>query len=226
MIYFDKVTKIYPDNCVALSNISFFVGKGEFVSIVGRSGAGKSTLLRLLLSEEKPTKGDVIFEDINITKMSYGYLPYYRRRMGVIYQDYRLLPQKTVFENVAFTLEILGKADSEIRRTVPQALELVGILDKANNFPHQLSGGEQQRAVMARAIISQPKVLLADEPTGDLDVYTTKEIMKLFLKINQLGTAVILATHNREIVNTIQKRVIVLEKGKIIRDEQKGRYYL
>jgi len=226
MIYFDKVTKIYPDNCVALSNISFFVGKGEFVSIVGRSGAGKSTLLRLLLSEEKPTKGDVIFEDINITKMSYGYLPYYRRRMGVIYQDYRLLSQKTVFENVAFTLEIFGKADSEIRRTVPQALELVGILDKANNFPHQLSGGEQQRAVMARAIISQPKVLLADEPTGDLDVYTTKEIMKLFLKINQLGTAVILATHNREIVNTIQKRVIVLEKGKIIRDEQKGRYYL
>jgi len=226
MIYFDKVTKIYPNNCVALSNISFFVGKGEFVSIVGRSGAGKSTLLRLLLSEEKPTKGDIIFEDINVAKMSHGYLPYYRRRMGVIYQDYKLSPQKTVFENVAFALEIFGKTDSEIKRTVPQALELVGILDKANNFPHQLSGGEQQRAVMARAIISQPKVLLADEPTGDLDVYTTKEIMKLFLKINQLGTAVILATHNREVVNTIQKRVIVLEKGKIIRDEQKGRYYL
>jgi len=226
MIYFDNVTKVYSNNCVALSNVTFSVAKGEFVSIVGRSGAGKSTLLRLLLSEEKPTKGNIIFEDINVTKMSRGYLSYYRRRMGVVYQDYRLLPQKTIFENVAFSLEIFGKGDSEIRRTVPQALELVGILDKTNNFPNQLSGGEQQRAVMARAIISQPKVLLADEPTGDLDIYTTKEIIKLFFKINQLGTAVILATHNREVVNTIQKRVVVLDEGKIIRDEQKGRYYL
>ncbi|MCZ2846217.1 MAG: ATP-binding cassette domain-containing protein [Candidatus Bathyarchaeota archaeon] len=206
--------------------MSFNVTKGEFVSIVGRSGAGKSTLLRLLLAEENPTRGQIIFEDINITKMSRSYLPYYRRRMGVIYQDYRLLSQKTVFENVAFALEIFGKSDNEIKRTVPQSLELVGILDKANNFPNQLSGGEQQRAVMARAIISQPKVLLADEPTGDLDIYTTNEIIKLFFKINQLGTAVILATHNKDVVNTIKKRVIVLEKGKMIRDEQVGRYYL
>jgi cell division transport system ATP-binding protein len=182
MIYFDNVTKAYPNNCVALSNITFSVAKGEFVSIVGRSGAGKSTLLRLLLAEEEPTKGNIVFEDINVTKMSRSYLSYYRRRMGVIYQDYRLLPQKTIFENVAFALEIFGKGDSEIRRTVPQALELVGILDKTNNFPNQLSGGEQQRAVMA--------------------------------------------THNREVVNTIQKRVVVLDEGKIIRDEQKGRYYL
>lgn len=226
MIYFDNVTKTYPDNCVALSDISFSITKGEFVSIVGRSGAGKSTLLRLLLAEEDPTRGQIIFEDINITKMSRSYLPYYRRRMGVIYQDYRLLSQKTVFENVAFALEIFGKSDNEIKRTVPQSLELVGILDKANNFPNQLSGGEQQRAVMARAIISQPKVLLADEPTGDLDIYTTNEIIKLFFKINQLGTAVILATHNKDVVNTIKKRVVVLEKGKMIRDEQVGRYYL
>jgi len=226
MIYFDNITKIYPDNCVALSNVTFSVAKGEFISIVGRSGAGKSTLLRLLLAEEEPTKGNLVFEDINITKMSQNYLPYYRRRIGMVYQDYKLLSQKTVFENVAFALEIFGKNDSEIRRTVPQALELVGILDKANNLPGQLSGGEQQRAVMARAIISQPRVLLADEPTGDLDVYTTKEIIKLFLKVNRLGTAVILATHNREVVNTIQKRVIVLDRGKVIRDEQKGRYYL
>lgn len=226
MIYFDNVTKIFPPNCVALSNVSFGVSQGEFVSIVGKSGAGKTTLLRLLLNEEKPTEGNIIFEDINVCKMSHSYLPYYRRRIGMVYQDYRLLPQKTVFENVAFALEIFGKSDNEIRRTVPQALELVGILDKANNFPDQLSSGEQQRVVMARAIIPQPKVLLADEPTGNLDVYTTREIIKLFLKINRLGTAVILTTHNREVVNAIQKRVIVLDKGRVIRDEQKGRYYL
>lgn len=226
MIFFDNVSKCYPNNCVALSNICIKVEKGEFVSVVGRSGAGKSTLLRLLMAEEKPTEGDILFEDINVTKMSRGYLPYYRRRMGVIYQDYRLLPQKTVFENIAFALEIFGKTDNDIKRTVPQALELVGIPDKAKNYPNQLSGGEQQRVVIARAIISQPKVLLADEPTGDLDVYTTQEIIKLLLKINQLGTAVILATHNREAVNSIQKRVVVMEEGKIIKDDQKGRYCL
>jgi cell division transport system ATP-binding protein len=226
MIYFDNVTKIFPNNCVALSDISFGVSQGEFISIAGKSGAGKSTLLKLFLAEEKPTKGDIIFEEMSVNKISHSYTPYYRRKIGVVYQDYKLLPQKTVFENVAFTLEILGKSDSEIKRIVPQALELVGILDKAANFPNELSGGEQQRATLARAIVLQPKVLLADEPTGNLDIFTTREIVKLFLKINQLGTAVILATHNREIVNSIQKRVIVLEKGKIIRDEEKGRYYL
>jgi cell division transport system ATP-binding protein len=226
MIYFDNVTKVFSNNCVALSDVSFGISEGEFVSLVGKSGAGKSTLLRLLLAEEKSTKGNIIFEDINVSKMSPSYLPYYRRRMGVVYQDYKLLPQKTVFENVAFALEILGKSDSEVKRIVPQSLELVGITEKENNLPGELSGGEQQRVTLARAIISQPKVLLADEPTGNLDVFTTKEIVKLFLKINQLGTAVILATHNREVVNAIQKRVIVLEKGKVTRDEQKGRYYL
>lgn len=226
MILFDNVTKIYPNNCKALSNVSFNVSKGEFISIVGRSGAGKSTLLRLLIAEDKTTKGNIFFEDINVVKMSSNYLPYYRRKLGMVYQDFRLLSQKTVFENVAFALEIFGKTDNEIKRTVPQALELVGLLDKVSNLPSQLSSGEQQRVAMARAIISQPKVLLADEPTGDLDVYTTKEIIKLFIKINQLGTAIILATHNREVVNAIQRRVIVLEKGRIIRDEQKGRYYL
>ncbi|HOK35270.1 MAG TPA: cell division ATP-binding protein FtsE [Candidatus Pacearchaeota archaeon] len=226
MIYFDNVTKIFPNNCVALSNVSFGVSEGEFVSIAGKSGAGKSTLLRLLLAEEKPTNGNIMFEDINVNKISYSYLPYYRRKIGVVYQDYKLLPQKTVFENVAFALEILGKSNSEIKRIVPQALDLVGILDKAKNYPRELSGGEQQRVALARAIVLQPKVLVADEPTGNLDVLTTKEIVKLFLKINQLGTAIILATHNRDIVNSVQKRVIVLEKGRIIRDEEKGRYYL
>ena len=226
MIYFDNVTKVFSNNCVALSDISFGISKGEFISIAGKSGAGKSTLLGLILADEKPTKGNIIFEDIDISKMSRSYLPYHRRKIGVVYQDYKLLSQKTVFENVAFALEILGKNDSEIKRTVPQALELTGVLDKANNFPDELSGGEQQRIALARAIILQPKLLIADEPTGNLDVFTAEGIVKLFLKINQLGTAVILATHNREIVNTVQKRIIVLEKGKIIRDEEKGKYYL
>ena len=158
--------------------------------------------------------------------MSPSYFTLLSTKMGVVYQDYKLLPQKTVFENVAFALEILGKSESEIKRVVPQALELVGILDKASNFPKELSGGEQQRTALARALVIQPRVLVADEPTGNLDMITTKEIVKLFLKINQLGTAVILATHNREIVNSIQKRLIVLDKGRIIRDEEKGRYYL
>lgn len=226
MIYFDNVTKVFSQNCIAISDISFGVSQGEFVSIVGRSGAGKSTLLRLLMADEKPTKGNIIFENINVVKMSSGYIPYYRRRIGVVYQDYKLLPKKTVFENVAFALEILGKGDNEIKRIIPQALEIVGIKDKADNFPDHLSGGECQRAALARAIVMQPKVLLADEPTGNLDIYTTKEMVKLLLKINQLGTAIILATHNKDVVNTIQKRVIVLEKGKIVRDEAKGRYYL
>lgn len=226
MIYFDNVTKVFSQTCVAISDISFGVSQGEFVSIVGRSGAGKSTLIRLLMAEEKPTKGNILFENINVAKMSSGYLPYYRRRMGVVFQDYKLLPKKTVFENVAFALEILGKSDNEIKRIVPQALEIVGIRERADNFPDNLSGGECQRAALARAIALQPKVLLADEPTGNLDIYTTKEMVKLLLKINQLGTAVILATHNKDIVNTIQKRVIVLEKGKIVRDEARGRYYL
>ncbi len=226
MIYFDNVTKIYSKNCIALSDISLGISSGEFVSILGRSGAGKSTLLRLLLGYEKPTKGNIFFENLNVAKMSSKYLPYHRRKIGMVYQDYKLLSQKTVYENVAFALEVLGKSENEIRRIVPQALELVGISDKANNFPDQLSGGEQQRVALARAIVGQPKVLLADEPTGNLDIFTAKEIMRLFLKINQLGTAVILATHNRDIVNAIRKRVVVLEKGRIIRDDKQGRYYL
>lgn len=226
MIYFDNVTKTFSNNCTALDNVSFGVSKGEFVSLVGKSGAGKTTLLRLLLGYDKPTKGDIIFEEVSLLKMKHSRLPHHRRQIGFIHQDFKLLPQKTVFENVAFALEIFGKSQSEIKRIVPQALDLVGILDKAENFPEQLSGGEQQRTAIARAIVIQPKVLIADEPTGNLDVFNTREIVKLFQKINQLGTGVILATHNREVVNMVQKRVVVLENGKVIRDEQKGRYYL
>ncbi len=226
MIYFNNVTKIFSNDCVALNDVSFGISKGEFVSLVGKSGAGKTTLLHLLLAQEKPTEGDIVFEEISVPRISDKYLPYYRRRIGFVHQDFKLLPQKNVFENVSFALEIFGKSDSEIRRIVPQALDLVGVLEKKNNYPAELSAGEQQRVAIARAIVTQPKFLIADEPTGNLDVFTTKEIIKLFLKINQLGTGVLLATHNKEVVNVIQKRVIVLEKGKLIRDEQKGRYYL
>ena len=226
MIYFNNVTKIFSNDCIAINDVSFGISKGEFISLVGKSGAGKTTLLRLLLAQEKPTEGDIVFEEISVPKISHSYLPYYRRRIGFVHQDFRLLPKKNVFENVAFALEVFGKGDGEIRRIVPQALDLVGILDKKSNFPAELSAGEQQRVAIARAIVTQPKFLVADEPTGNLDIFTTREIMKLFLKINQLGTGVILATHNKEVVNVIQKRVIVLEKGKVIRDEQKGRYYL
>lgn len=226
MIYFDNVTKSFQNTCTALNDVSFGVSKGEFISLVGKSGAGKSTLLRLLLGYDTPTKGDIVFEEVSIPKMKHSRLPYHRRQIGFIHQDFKLLPQKTVFENVAFALEILGKSQAEIKRIVPQALDLVGILQKSGNLPEQLSGGEQQRTAIARAIVIQPKILIADEPTGNLDVFNTGEIIKLFQKINQLGTGVILATHNREVVNMVKKRVVALENGKIIRDEQKGRYYL
>ncbi|MDD5552109.1 MAG: cell division ATP-binding protein FtsE [Candidatus Pacebacteria bacterium] len=226
MIYFDNVTKTFSNNCVALNNVSFGISKGEFISLVGKSGAGKTTLMNLLLAYDKPTKGNIVFEDISVPKIKHSKLPFHRRKIGVVHQDFKLLDRKTVFENVAFALEISGKSDGEIKRTVPQALDLVGILDKAENFPEQLSAGEQQRTAIARAIIIQPKFIVADEPTGNLDVYNAREIINLFKKINQLGTGVILATHNREVVNMMQRRVIVLEKGKLIRDEQTGRYCL
>jgi cell division transport system ATP-binding protein len=228
MIFFDKVTKVFSNKVdyTALSDVSFCISKGELVSLVGKSGAGKSTLLRLLLGNDKPTSGDIIFEDTNITKIKKSLLPAFRRKIGFVHQEFRLLPQKRVFENVAFALQVLGKTDSEIKRIVPQALDLVGIGNKAYNFPHELSGGEKQRTAIARAIVVQPKFLVADEPTGNLDVFNTKEIVKLFQKINQLGTGVIIATHNREVVNMVKKRVVVLEDGKIIRDEQNSRYCL
>lgn len=226
MIYFDHVTKIFPPNCTAIDNVSFGVSESEFLTIVGRSGAGKTTLLKLLLKEEKPTSGRIFFEGVDITRLPRSQLPYHRRKIGVIYQDYKLLPQKTVFENVAFTLEILGKSAKEIEAVVPQALELVGIQDKINNFPLQLSGGEKQRVAIARAIVSQPKVLLADEPTGNLDPYNTQEIISLLLKIHQLGTAVILCTHQKDVVEMVKSRVIVLDRGRLMRDDPQGRYYL
>jgi len=226
MIYFDKVSKVYSPTSIALEDVSFTIAPNEFISVVGQSGAGKSTLLKLLLAEDRPTSGKVFFESSDIHAVPKEELPEIRRRMGVVFQDYRLLPQKTAYENVAFALEAGGKEDSDIKQDVSQVLELVGLMDKSWHFPHELSGGEKQRVAIARAIVSRPDVVIADEPTGNLDPLNTLEIIRLLEKINDLGTMVILATHDKEIINSLKRRVVTLEKGKLVRDEQRGRYVL
>ncbi|MBI2038594.1 MAG: ATP-binding cassette domain-containing protein [Candidatus Nealsonbacteria bacterium] len=232
MIKFDKVTKIYTphlnsdEKITALEEISLEIKPKEFVSIAGRSGAGKTTLLKLLLAEEKPTSGQIFFEGQDICEIKSECLPYLRRRIGAVFQDYKLFPSKTVFENIAYVMEVIGAGKEDIERDVPKVLEIVGLTDRANHFPKELSGGECQRAALARALIHRPEVILADEPTGNLDPYNTLEIIRLLLKINEMGTTVVLATHNRETINSIGKRVISLDKGKIIRDEEEGRFIL
>lgn len=226
MVYYDKVSKIYSPTSIALEDVSFTVAPQEFVSIVGQSGAGKSTLLKLLLAEERPTSGNVFFESSDVHKIPRRELPVIRRRIGTVFQDYRLIPAKTAYENVAFALEASGRAEEEIQTDVPQVLELVGLMDKAWHFPHELSGGEKQRVAIARAIVSRPDLVIADEPTGNLDPLNTWEIIHLLEKINDLGTTVMLATHDKEIINSLRRRVVTLEKGKIVRDEQRGRYVL
>ena len=226
MIKFQNITKIYPPDTLALDDISFEIKEKEFVSIAGRSGAGKTTLLKLILAEEEPTKGRVFFRDEDIQKIKKSHLPNLRRRIGVVFQDYKLLPSKTVYENVAYVLEVIGASEEEIRQRVPEVLEIVGLADKINNFPAQLSQGERQRATIARAFIHRPDVILADEPTGNLDPYNSAEIVRLLLKINELGTTIILATHNKEIINSLEKRVVTLENSRVIRDEEKGRFIL
>ncbi len=232
MIKFQNVSKIYSKNSsgsvtkIALDNVSFKVDKKEFVSIVGKSGAGKTTLLKLLLAEEKPTKGRVFFDDQDIHKIKKSKIFQLRRRIGTVFQDYKLLPAKTAYDNIAYVMEVMGYNDEEINKDVSEVLKIVGLADKANNFPAELSGGEQQRVAIARALIHRPDVIFADEPTGNLDPYNTSEILKLLLNIHQLGTIVILSTHNKEIINSLGRRVITLEEGKIIRDEEKGRFIL
>jgi len=226
MISFQNITKIYNLHTIALDNVSFKVDKTEFVSIVGRSGAGKTTLLKLLLAEEGPTKGRVFFEGQDVQKIRGEKIPLLRRKIGAIFQDYKLLPSKTAYENVAYILEVMGVSDEEINKEVSQVMEIVGLRNKVDNFPQQLSGGERQRVAIARALIHRPDVLLADEPTGNLDPYHTRDIVNVLLKINEMGTTVILATHNKEIVNSLSRRVITLEEGKVIRDEEKGRFFL
>ncbi|OQX00882.1 cell division ATP-binding protein FtsE [Candidatus Parcubacteria bacterium A4] len=231
MISFESVTKLYSSKkskepTVALENVSLEIKPKEFVSIVGRSGSGKTTLLKIILAEEKPTSGAVFFEGYDIHKLKMKDLPFYRRKMGAIFQDYKLLCSKTVYENIAFVMQVIGAGDAEIKKDIPKVLEIVNLTEKANNYPAELSGGEKQRVAIARALIHRPGVILADEPTGNLDPYNVLEIINLLVKIQQMGTTVILASHNKDVVNSIGKRVITLEKGRIIRDEENGRFIL
>lgn len=226
MIKLQNVTKIYPPDTLALNDVSFEIKEKEFVSIAGRSGAGKTTLLKLILAEETPTRGRIFFQDQDIQKIKKSKLPNLRRKIGVVFQDYKLLPSKTIFENIAYALEVVGASDKEISQSVPEVLSIVDLLDKAHKFPSQLSQGQRQRATIARALIHRPDVILSDEPTGNLDPYNTSEIIRLLLKINELGTTIILATHNKEIINSLERRVITLDDGKVIRDEEKGRFIL
>lgn len=224
MIEFKNVSKLYPDDCYALRDISFVIQPKEFVSVVGRSGAGKTTLLRLLLKEEKPTEGEIIVNNRNIGGLKEGEIPHYRRKIGVIFQDFKLLPNKTTYENIAFAMEAGGRSEQEIIEDVPQILNLVELVDKGDNFPAQLSGGEKQRVAIGRALVHKPDILMADEPTGNLDPLHTWDIIRLLCRINELGTTVILATHDREIINALGRRVVSLDRGRLIRDEEKGRY--
>ncbi len=226
MIYFDNVSKVYNADSAALEGVTFAIEPKEFVSIVGQSGAGKSTLIKLLLAEEKPTGGKVFFESLDVHNLSRSEIPYVRRKIGTVFQDFRLLPNKTAYENVAFALEASGRDDAEIASDVPHVLDLVGLSDRMDYFPHELSGGQKQRVAIARALVNRPEVLVADEPTGNLDPVNTWDIIRLFGKINELGTTVVLATHDKDIIDTIGKRVITFEAGRLIRDEKRGRYIL
>lgn len=226
MILLDRVSKLYPgDPTPALDDISLHIEPNEFVFLVGKSGAGKSTLMKMITKEELPDSGKIIVGGIDITYVKKRYIPHYRRRLGVVFQDFKLLPGRTVYENVAFALEIAGMSTSEIHRTVPKVLDLVGLADKANKFPDNLSGGEQQRVSIARSVARQPKILIADEPTGNLDVLTRSEIIDLLQKINDYGTTVLVTTHDENIVNHLSKRVITLKDGKIISDQKTNGIY-
>jgi len=225
MIYFNNVTKKYKDN-MSLEDVTFSITQGEFVSIVGHSGAGKTTLTKLILAEEAPTDGTVFFESTNIHKLSNRDLTNFRRKVGVVFQDFRLLANRTAYENIAFAMEATGKEDSEIMEDVPHVLELVDLTNRAFHFPHQLSGGEKQRLAIARAIITSPELIIADEPTGNLDPINASEVVNILKKINDLGTTIILTTHNKAVIDQIKKRVITLENGRIIRDEKEGKYMI
>ena len=225
MINFDNVSKQYKNsNTPALDGINLNIEQGEFVFLVGQSGSGKSSLLRLLLKEEKPTSGIVTVNGVNVAKLPNRKVPAFRRTMGIVFQDFRLLPGKTVFDNVAFGMEVIGKSKKEIKQRIPAILDLVGLDEKASRLPSELSGGEQQRVALARAFVNQPKLLLADEPTGNLDPSTSVGIMKLLDRINRTGTTIVMATHDVAIVDQMRKRIVQMENGKIIRDQERGMY--
>lgn len=226
MIYFENVSKLYSDNVPALEDITFQVAPGEFLSVVGHSGAGKTTLLKLLIVEDRPSTGKVFFGSTDVHALSAHQLPQYRRNIGTIFQDFKLLPNKTAFENVAFAMEANGRSDEEIAENVPQALELVDLSGKELHFPHELSGGEKQRVAIARAIVNQPDLIMADEPTGNLDPIATYEVVQILKKINDLGTTVIMTTHNKGVIDALGRRVITMDDGRIIRDDKEGKYVL
>lgn len=226
MIFFDRVSKIYQDNSVALDNVTLTIEPKEFVSLVGPSGAGKTTLLKLFLAEERPSDGSVLYDSTDIHSLSKREIDNFRRRVGMVFQDFRLLPHKTVYENIAFTMEAAGRTDEEIESDVPHVLELVDLTPKVWSFPKELSGGEQQRVAIARALVNEPDVIIADEPTGNLDPSNTYDIVQILKKINDLGTTVILATHNKGVIDFLNKRVVAMEEGRIVRDDKVGKYFI
>lgn len=224
MIELKNVSKVYDNGSIALDHVSLHIGKGEFVFVVGASGAGKSTLIKLLSHEELPLRGSVFVNGIEVNKLAKGRVPYLRRKMGIVFQDFRLLPNKTAQENVAFAMEVIEAPRRLIRRRVRDVLDLVGLVGKADALPRNLSGGEQQRVAIARAIVNRPLLLIADEPTGNLDPETSQDIMEVFKKINHMGTTVLMVTHDKTLVDMMNKRVIEIDGGKVVRDEQKGGY--
>ncbi|KKR56421.1 MAG: ATPase involved in cell division [Candidatus Uhrbacteria bacterium GW2011_GWF2_40_263] len=224
MIQLKNVSKVYPPNVIGVKDVSLHIRPGEFVSIVGQSGTGKSTLSKMLFAEERPTTGKIYIGGWDITNISDQDVPLLRRQIGVVFQDFKLLPKKTVHENVAFALEVSGEKYQRIKKVVPQVLKIVNLSAQADRYPYQLSGGEQQRVVIARALVHRPKIFVADEPTGNLDTINTREIIDLLKKINEFGTTVVLVTHNREVVNALKKRVITLDNGQIVSDVETGRY--
>jgi cell division transport system ATP-binding protein len=226
VIYFNNVLKVYNDDLVALDDVTLTVKGGEFVSIVGHSGAGKTTLTKMILADDSPTSGSVFFESQEVHKLSSDEITKLRRRIGAVFQDFKLLPNKTAYENIAFAMEVAGKTDEEIATDVPHVLELVDLANRYSHFPHQMSGGEQQRLAIARAIINQPDLIIADEPTGNLDPINAHEVVQILKKINDMGATVILTTHNRGVIDSVGGRVITMEKGKIVRDDKHGKYAL
>lgn len=227
MIYFDNVSKLYNNGrSAALQEVTFQVAPKEFVSIVGHSGAGKTTLLKMIIAEDRPSLGQVFFESIDVHQIPRTKLPHYRRKIGTVFQDFKLLPNKTAYENIAFAMEANGRTDDEIAENVPQALSLVDLTDKAWNFPSELSGGEKQRVAIARAIVNQPDIIVADEPTGNLDPIATYEVVQILRKINDLGTTVIMTTHNKGVIDELGRRVLTMDEGRIIRDDSSGKYVL